>query len=104
MDVVEKVAWAICRNSSHAPNGTCAAICMDELGDVPAGDCRHAKRIHGKKALAAVKICEEYFKQQEPDKTCRYPGCVNYSPEADDYCCNGCSWDHTSAQDMELTE
>jgi len=36
MDAVEKVAQAICRKSSHAPNGTCAAICMDELGDVPA--------------------------------------------------------------------
>ena len=45
---------ALCRNSSHAPNGTCAAICMDQLGDVPGKlhGCNHAIDLHGKKVAA----------------------------------------------------
>ena len=35
----------------------------------------------------------------ELEKTCKYPRCINYSPEAENYCCNGCSWDHDSARE-----
>ena len=55
---VEKVALAICRASPHT-QGTCAAICMDELGDVPKKGCRHAVDVHGRKARAAMEAMNE---------------------------------------------
>ena len=57
-ELVERVARAICRGHSHAPEGTCAALCMDQLGDAPKNGCRHAVRIHGISARAAIAECE----------------------------------------------
>ena len=57
--MIARIARVSCRNSSHAPNGTCAAICMDELGDVPSNGCRHAEHIHGNGVLAIIKAMRE---------------------------------------------
>ena len=57
--MIAHIARVSCRNSSHAPNGTCAAICMDEPGDVPARGCRHAERIHGDRVRTIIKAMRE---------------------------------------------
>ncbi len=45
-----------CRNSSHSPNGTCAPICMDQLGDAPGSlhGCNHVIDMHGKQVAALI--------------------------------------------------
>lgn len=54
----EAVARAICKSGRfESGQGTCAVLCMDQLGDVRKKGCGHAERVHGKLAdqiLAAL--------------------------------------------------
>lgn len=48
-DEVERVATAICKSGKfETGRGTCAAICMDQLGDARARPCSHAVGVHSK--------------------------------------------------------
>jgi hypothetical protein len=38
------------------------------------------------------------------EKECKYPDCVNFSPDVDKYCTNGCMWDHSSYLDLYCDE
>lgn len=60
MDNVERVANAICKCKAYnSPNGTCAAICMEKLGDARSGaGCPHAKNVHGRASRAAIAAIE----------------------------------------------
>lgn len=51
MDDLEKVSRAICQSGKfETGQGTCALICMDQLGSARKKPCPHASRIHGKLA------------------------------------------------------
>ena len=52
----EKTAIAICRSRQfETGQGTCAVICMDQLGDPRARGCCHAKNVHKSLANAVNK-------------------------------------------------
>lgn len=57
--VCEKIAKAICQSDRYETGeGTCAVICMEQLGDPRKSGCRHIMRVHGKvaeKVFAAIK-------------------------------------------------
>jgi len=47
----EAIARAICRSGKfETGQGTCAPICMGQLGDARTGPCRHAASVHKKLA------------------------------------------------------
>ena len=50
---LEAMARAIRSAWPKTPDG-CAAICMDRLGEIPKDGCRHAIRVHGKRARIAL--------------------------------------------------
>lgn len=53
---VEKAAKAMCKSGRYETGqGTCAALCMDQLGDPRKWGCRHAVHVHGKEATAALR-------------------------------------------------
>jgi hypothetical protein len=54
-DAVERVARTICQSGKfETGQGTCAVICMDQLGDVRKKGCGHCKRVHGAMARAIL--------------------------------------------------
>ncbi len=58
-EMIERVAKAICKSGKfETGQGTCAILCMDQLGDAR-NDCQHAKHIHEKLAVAAIKAMRE---------------------------------------------
>lgn len=55
MDRVEIITRAICKSRKfECGQGTCALICMDQLGDVRAHGCRHHQRLHAELATQIV--------------------------------------------------
>jgi hypothetical protein len=49
MNQREAVAIAICKSEKfETGQGTCALLCMGQLGSARKGPCRHAVEIHGK--------------------------------------------------------
>lgn len=53
----EAVAQAICKSGKfETGQGTCALICMDQLGDVRKKGCGHCARVHGKLADAILSL------------------------------------------------
>jgi len=59
----EIIAGAICRSRAfETGQGTCAPICMDQLGDPRKKGCPHASNIHAKLAIriaTALEAAEE---------------------------------------------
>lgn len=54
-DAVERVARTICQSGKfETGQGTCAVICMDQLGDVRKKGCGHCTRVHGAMARAIL--------------------------------------------------
>lgn len=57
--VCEKIAKAICQSDRYETGeGTCAVICMDQLGSPRKNGCHHIMRVHGavaEKVFAAIK-------------------------------------------------
>lgn len=48
---VERAARRLCRSGKfETGQGTCAVLCMDQLGDVRKKGCGHCVRVHGKMA------------------------------------------------------
>ncbi|MDE2106771.1 MAG: hypothetical protein KGL39_56675 [Patescibacteria group bacterium] len=57
--VVEKMAWAICKRGKYETgHGTCALICMDQLGNPRERGCAHATEVHGAMACATLAVVE----------------------------------------------
>lgn len=53
----EAVAQAICKSGKfETGQGTCAVLCMDQLGDVRKKGCGHCSRVHGKLADAILSL------------------------------------------------
>lgn len=51
----ESVCSALCRSGKfETGEGTCAFVCMDQLGDARKGGCRHAQTVHAKLAKTIV--------------------------------------------------
>lgn len=49
------IATTICQSGKfETGEGTCAAICMDQLGDARSRPCHHAGRVHAKLTQAIV--------------------------------------------------
>lgn len=59
----EAAARAICRSGRfETGEGTCAVLCMDQLGEVRKKGCGHVERVHGKLAdeiLSAIAKAEQ---------------------------------------------
>lgn len=54
-DAVERVARTICQSGKfETGQGTCALICMDQLGDVRKKGCGHCMQVHGTMARAIL--------------------------------------------------
>lgn len=54
-EMIEAGADAICKSRKfETGQGTCAVMCMDQLGDVRAKGCAHVERIHGKLARTVI--------------------------------------------------
>jgi hypothetical protein len=51
---LRRACVACCRNWPHTPDGVCAPICMDRLGDVPWRGCLHAAEVHESRVWAIV--------------------------------------------------
>lgn len=52
----EKVARALCKSGKfETGEGTCALICMDQLGSAREASCHHALRVHGELAREIIK-------------------------------------------------
>ena len=61
---VEAVARAICKSGKfETGQGTCAAICMDQLGEARRA-CPHVTDLHGKLARAALAASDAYRVQE----------------------------------------
>ncbi len=65
---LEAVTQAICKSGKfETGEGTCAFVCMDQLGDARQGLCSHALGIHNKLAkdviTAYLKVLEEEGKR-----------------------------------------
>ena len=57
MSDLEKVARALCRSGKfETGEGTCAFVCMDQLGDARKKECPHAAEVHGSLAEAVLKV------------------------------------------------
>lgn len=53
----EAVAWAICQSGKfETGEGTCALLCMDQLGSPRKKGCCHSARVHGKLADAILSL------------------------------------------------
>ena len=53
---VERVAIALCKSGKfETGEGTCALICLGQLGDARQGPCIHAVNVLGDLARAAIK-------------------------------------------------
>lgn len=53
------IAKALCKSGKfETGQGTCAPICMEQLGDARNG-CSHCSRVHGQLALTIIKALEE---------------------------------------------
>lgn len=62
---IEAAAKAICQSAKfETGEGTCAFICMDQLGDQRRRGCTHAKTVHEKIAHAALEAAEKVRKEE----------------------------------------
>lgn len=53
----EAVARVLCQSGKfETGQGTCAVLCMDQLGDVRKKGCGHCSRVHGKLADAILSL------------------------------------------------
>jgi hypothetical protein len=56
---VEAVAKALCKSGKfETGEGTCALICMGQLGDARRGGCSYRGQVHGKLAEQIVQAIE----------------------------------------------
>lgn len=58
-DIETRIAHAICQSRKfETGEGTCAAICLDQLGDARKPRCRHEVKVHSALAGAIIKAIE----------------------------------------------
>ena len=63
--VLEAVSLAICKSGKfETGEGTCAFVCMDQLGEARKGPCRHALVIHHKLANDIIMSYLEALKEE----------------------------------------
>ena len=62
---LEAVTRAICKSGRfETGEGTCAFVCMDQLGDARKRPCVHALRIHSKLAQAVITAYLEVLEKE----------------------------------------
>ena len=66
-EMIEAGANAICKSRKfETGQGTCAVMCMDQLGDVRAKGCAHVERIHGKLARTVIEAALSVAPKSNP--------------------------------------
>ena len=66
-EAIEAGAIAICQTGKHETGqGTCAAICMEQLGDARKRPCQFAAKIHGASAKATILAYHKHLVSKEP--------------------------------------
>lgn len=60
-DLVSVISSALCKSKVfETGQGTCALVCMDQLGDPRKRGCYHADRVHDKIALAILEATAKH--------------------------------------------